>query len=165
MENIAVKPDLEFPRHVNIATKVSLAPDSISIEARVDFSTLKWRYVMTDVRYRRDVDHGGLAAHELRAVDVWRVIEQELQKSVILEGKPLFMSLPQSGAHLRGADDSVFLLGAARKYAVARAVGLSPLKELASWLDVSRTTAIRTAARARAAGLLDEAGGDDGSPA
>lgn len=157
VELINVKPDLQLPRTVRVLASTALSGGlDVSIEVAYDES--KRRYVMVSVDYSRPLERGGMTAQQMREIDIWTLVESSLPSLVKVHGSPLMMSLPADGANLRGSRDEDLLLGVARKYALSRAMGHSPLKDVAEWLQVSRATATRIVARARRSGLLDGAG-------
>lgn len=151
---VDVLPDLRLPRTVALSTRTQIR-GGIDVKVEVEYDETQRRYVMTSVEYSRDVQDGGLTAAEIRRVGFAESAFDLLPSRVEIEGRPAILTIPASGAGVRQLHTNESLLMIARKYALARALGTSPLLDVAEWLGVSRATAARDVARAREAGLLD----------
>lgn len=155
MPRIRIKPDLLVPDTISIETSTAIV-GGIWMRVRAEFDETTRRYVLSEVVYSRGLAQGGLSVVELREVPVMSVVEAAVDADIRLvgsrDGLRLQSERAQNYESLQGDDKLLF---AAREYAIARALGRSPLKDMAERLGVSRATAARIASRARHEGLLD----------
>lgn len=154
VDYIDVLPDIRLPRTASFTTMTTIR-GGIGIGVDVEFDEVSMRYVITSAIYTRQLDVGGLTVAEIHAVGIWDLVEKALPAEIDVAGRESLISMPKDGRGVRDLPTAEALLMTARKYALSRAMGRSPLKDVAEWLGVSRATAARDVARAREAGLLD----------
>lgn len=152
-----LKPDLLVSPWVTLHTVYPQgAPDWIAVSAQAIFVPSEQRYVIVDVEMQRPVERGGLTAVDIRDVPIMTILAPALMQSVGIETaggvEEIDLAAPRLPRAL--AREDVQLM-AARKYSLARAVGLPALQTVADYLAVSQSTATRMIANARRDGLVD----------
>lgn len=130
-------------------------PGWFAVGAEAEFVPEEQRYVLSKIEILRPPDRGGLNAVDLREIPVMAIVGSAIVEYVHVQSEtgPVLFQRPNSTtvSSMQGSDR---LLAIARQYAIARAVGRSPLKDVAEWLGVSQSTATRLVSKARSAGLL-----------
>ncbi|WIB76799.1 helix-turn-helix domain-containing protein [Curtobacterium sp. MCPF17_002] len=131
-------------------------PGWFAVSAQAIFSIEEQRYVITGVSIERPIERGGVSAVDLRDVPVMTLVADELARRVHVRTAHGVAGIDlTNSASLADLSREDLRLFAARKYSLARATGLAPLRDLAEYLGVSQSTATRLVASAREQGLLD----------
>lgn len=130
-------------------------PGWFAVGAEAEFVPEEQRYVLSRIEILRPPERGGLNAVDLREIPVMAIVGSAIISYVHVQSEagPVLFERPD-GTTISSLQGSDRLLAIARQYAIARAVGRSPLKDVAEWMGVSQSTATRWVSKARAAGLL-----------
>lgn len=154
----SLKPDLLVMPWVTLSRVFPNLDDPhwFAVGGRADYVPGEQRYVLSWIEILRPPERGGLNAVDLREIPVMGIVGSAIADQAMLEvGSDVQQYVVPTPEDVAAMSRSERLLAAARRYALSRAIGGTPLKDVAAMMLVSQSTATRLVSDARRAGHLD----------